>query len=156
MPDPYPAGLAMLSRRELSTAQVRERLARKGFDRDAIEAALGRLRQAGALDDARTAQALAHRSAHVRLHGRLRAVRELEGRGIGRSLALSAVDAAYREVDEDELIERALARRLRGPIDSPAALRRLYHYLVRQGFDGAAARAALAPHAVAQARGGGE
>ena len=147
MPDPYLAGLAMLSRRELSAAQVGERLARKGFDRDAVDAALGRLRQAGALDDARTAQALAHRSAHVRQHGRLRAVRELEARGLDRGLAQSAVDAAYREVDEDALLERALARRLRGPIDSPAALRRLYHYLVRQGFDGAAARAALERHA---------
>ena len=152
MPDPYLAGLAMLSRRELSTAQVSERLARKGFDRDAVEAALGRLRQVGALDDSRTAQALAHRSAQVRMHGRLRAVRELEARGIGRSLALSAVDAAYGEVDEDELIERALARRLRGPIETPAALRRLYHYLIRQGFDGAAARAALEPHTAPQAR----
>ncbi len=154
MPDPYPAGLAMLSRRELSTAQVRERLSRKGFDSAAIEAALGRLRQAGALDDARTAQVLAHRSAHVRLHGRLRALRELEGRGIERDLALSTVDAAYREIDEDELIERALARHLRGPIDSPVALRRLYHRLIRQGFDAAAARAALARHTAPRARGG--
>ncbi len=154
MPDPYQAGLAMLSRRELSTAQVRERLARKGFDPDAIEDALARLREVRALDDARAAQALAHRS-HVRLHGRLRAVRELEGRGIDRGLALRAVDAAYREVDEGELIARALARRLRGPIETPAALRRLYHYLVRQGFDGAAARAALAPHAAPRAAGDG-
>ena len=153
MPDPYQAGLAMLSRRELCAAQVRERLAHKGFDPDAIEGALGRLRAVRALDDARTAQALAHRSAHVRLHGRLRAVRELEGRGIDRGLALRAVDAAYREVDEGELIARALARRLRGPIETPAALRRLYHYLIRQGFDGAAARAALAPHTAPRAAG---
>ena len=152
MPDPYQAGLAMLSRRELSTAQVRERLARKGFDPDAVEGALARLREVRALDDARTAQALAHRS-HVRMHGRLRAVRELEGRGIDRGLAVRAVDAAYREVDEGELIARALARRLRGPIETPAALRRLYHYLVRQGFDGAAARAALEPHTAPRAAG---
>ena len=156
MPDPYQAGLAMLSRRELSTAQVRERLARRGCDRDAIEAALVRLQQAGALDDARTAQALAHRSAHVRMHGRLRAVRELEARGIDRSLALSAVDAAYRDIDEDKLIERALARRLRGPIESPAALRRLYHYLIRQGFEGAAARAALERRAAVAEHEGGD
>ena len=80
--------------------------------------------------------------------------RDINVRGIDRGLAQSAVDAAYREIDEDALIERALARRLRGPIDSPAALRRLYHHLVRQGFDGAAARAALAPHTAAAARDG--
>lgn len=154
MPDPYQAGLALLARRELSTAQVRERLARQGFDGDALEAALARLRRAGALDDLRTARALAHRSASVRLHGRRRAVQELQGRGIERSLALYAVEATYRELDEHDLIERALARRLRGPIDSPATLRRLYQYLVRQGFDGAAAQAALRAHAAPQAFGG--
>lgn len=156
MPDPYQAGLALLARRELSTAQVRERLARKGFGDDAIEAALARLQRAGALDDLRTARALAHRSASVRLHGRRRAVQELQSRGIERSLALTAVEATYRELDEDDLIERALARRLHGPIDSPAALRRLYQYLVRQGFDGAAAQAALRSHAAPQASDGSE
>ena len=154
MPDPYQAGLALLARRELSTAQVRVRLARQGFGPDAIEAALARLRRAGALDDLRTARALAHRSASVRLHGRRRAVQELQSRGIERSLALNTVEAVYRELDEHDLIERALARRLRGPIDSPAALRRLYQYLVRQGFGGAAAQAALRPHAAPQAFGG--
>ena len=156
MPDPYQAGLALLARRELSTAQVRERLARKGFGDDAIEAALARLQRVGALDDLRTARALAHRSANVRLHGRRRAVQELRSRGIERSLALKAVEATYRELDEHDLLERALARRLHGQIDSPAALRRLYQYLVRQGFDGAAAQAALRSHAAPQASGGDE
>lgn len=142
-PDPYLAGLTMLARRELSAAQVRERLERKGFGRDQVEPALRRLRRAGALDDRRAAHALAHRSAHVRMHGRLRAVREIERRGIDRELAASAVDEAYRGIDEDALIARALARRRRGQVESGAERRRLHRYLVRQGFDGAAAAAAL-------------
>ena len=133
----------MLARRELSAAQVRERLERKGFGRDQVEPALRRLQRAGALDDRRAAHALAHRSAHVRMHGRLRAVREIERRGIDRELAASAVDEAYRRIDEDALIARALARRRRGPAESGAERRRLHRYLVRQGFDGAAAAAAL-------------
>ena len=143
MPDPYLAGLTMLARRELSAAQVRERLERKGFSGDQVEPALRRLQRAGALDDRRAAHALAHRSAHVRMHGRLRAVREIERRGIDRELAASAVDEIYRELDEGALIARALARRRRGPVESGAELRRLHRYLVRQGFDGAAATAAL-------------
>ena len=133
----------MLARRELSAAQVRERLERKGFGRDQVEPALRRLRRAGALDDRRAAHALAHRSAHVRMHGRLRAVREIERRGIDRELAARAVDEAYRGIDEDALIARALARRRRGQVESGAERRRLHRYLVRQGFDGAAAAAAL-------------
>ena len=143
MADPYAAGLAMLARRELSTEQVRQRLARKGFGADQIDAAVRRLQRAGALDDERTARMLARRSAHVRMHGRLRALRELRDRGIGPDLARCAVDAVYGEIDEQELLEQVLVKRLGGPLDSRAALRRLYQQLVRQGFDSAAVLGAL-------------
>ena len=140
----------MLARHELSTAQVRQRLERKGFGPDEVAGALRRLQRAGALDDERTAQALARRSAHVRLQGRLRALREIEGRGISRDLARRAVDAVYGELDEQELLERVLVRRLQGPLDSRAAMRRLYQQLIRQGFDAAAALSAVKRHAARQ------
>ena len=143
MDDAHAAGLAMLARRELSTAQVRQRLARKGFDPDQVESAVQRLQRAGALDDERTARLLARRSAHVRMHGRLRALRELQQRGIGPDVAQRAVDAVYGELDEADLLERVLARRLKGPLDNDAALRRMYQQLVRQGFDSAAVASAL-------------
>ena len=143
MADAYTAGLAMLARGELSTAQVRERLARKGFDDAAIDAAVDKLRSVGALDDARAAQALARRAAHIRGHGRRRAIREIEGRGIGRELARQAVDTVYGELDEPALLERAVARAARGAPTDRAAQRRLYQRLIRQGFDGAAVVAAL-------------
>lgn len=146
MADPYAAGLAMLARRELSTAQVRQRLARKGFDPDQVESAVERLEQAGALDDGRTARLLARRSAHVRTHGRLRALRELQAQGIGPDLARRAVDDVYGELDERDLLEQVLVRRLNGPLDSRAAQRRMYQQLIRRGFDSAAVLAALRRH----------
>ncbi len=133
----------MLARGELSAAQLRQRLERKGFSPDQITDALHRLQHSGALDEERTAQALARRSAHVKMHGRLRALREIEGRGIGRDLALRAVDAVYGELDEQDLLEQVLSRRLHGPLDSRAALRRVYQHLIRRGFDAAAALSAL-------------
>jgi protein involved in polysaccharide export with SLBB domain len=51
----YAAGLAMLARRELSEARVRERLRRKEHGAEAIDAAVARLREAGAVDDRRVA-----------------------------------------------------------------------------------------------------
>ena len=146
MADAYAAGLAMLARRELSTAQVRQRLARKGFGPDEAGDAVERLRRAGALDDDRTARLLARRSAHVRMHGRLRALRDLQRNGIGADLARRAVDAEYGALDEQDMLEQALSRRLDGPLDSRAAQRRMYQQLVRRGFDAAAVLAALRRH----------
>lgn len=156
MPDPYAAGLAMLARRELSAAQLRQRLERKGFDAGQIAAALGGLQRAGALDDERAALALARRSAEVRMHGRPRARREIEGRGISADLARRAVDAVYGDIDERDLLQRALRRRLHGPLDSRAALRRLHRQLVRQGFDADAVLAALRRHAPREAAESGD
>ena len=49
----------------------------------------------------------------------------------------------YGEFDEQVVLERALARRLRGEIQSRAELQRLYQYLLRQGFEASAAMATL-------------
>ena len=45
MPSAYLDGLKMLGRRELSETQVRQRLARKEYPQDEIDAAIGRLRE---------------------------------------------------------------------------------------------------------------
>ena len=136
----------MLARRELSTTQVRDRLERKRFDRAEIESALQRLRRGGALDDHRTAVAYAHSSAHIKMHGRIRTTRELHGLGISRTLSEAAIVEVYDELDECVLLERALARRLKGGIETRAQLGRLYRYLIRQGFDGSAVMSALTAH----------
>ena len=145
--DPYVAAIAMLVRRELSTAQVSERLRRLAFEPEQIEPALRRLVRDGALDDHRTAVTYAHRAAHVKMQGRRRAARELQGRGIDQRLAEAAVVQVYGELDEQVVLERALARRLRGEIHSRAELRRLYQYLLRQGFEASAAMATLTERA---------
>ena len=137
----------MLARRELSTAQVSERLRRVAFEPEQIEPVLRRLVREGALDDHRTAVIYAHRAAHVKMQGRRRTARELKGFGIDRKQAEAAVVQVYGELDEQVVLERALARRLRGEIHSRTELRRLYHYLLRQGFESNAAMATLTARA---------
>src|SRR3954470_20108939 len=52
----YIDGLKMLARRELSELQVRQRLARKGDDRDAIDAAVARVGEERGIDETRGAE----------------------------------------------------------------------------------------------------
>lgn len=135
--DAYVAGLKLLARRELSEHQVRERLRRKEFPDDAADAAIARLKEERALDDSRFAHALARHEVLTRRHGRLRAQRQLEAAGVTPSLARAALDDALAQVDPDALIESALVRRLRGDarIEDDAQFRRLYRFLIGQGFD---------------------
>jgi regulatory protein len=139
----YVAGLRLLARRELTTARLRERLLRRGCPPVEIEDALERLQADGALDDRRAARAQASTAARVHGRGRLRILRELEAAGVDDARAREAVEAAFAELDEAALIERAIDRRLRGPIDDERQLRRLHQYLVRLGFSPADALSAL-------------
>jgi regulatory protein len=133
----YVAGLALLARRELSQAQLQQRLTRRKFDAADIDAAIARLRDERALDDRRTAVACARTELRVKHHGRARVVRRVEALGISRELAQEAVAEVFDDQDEDELLRDAVERRLRHGIDlrDPAVFRRMHRYCVNRGFE---------------------
>jgi regulatory protein len=126
--------MSLLARRELSEMQLRERFRKRKFETQAIEAALESLRREGALDDRRTAFAYARTSVRLTVRGRGRILQEIVARGIDDETAREAVDAAFADVDEAEVLSRALAKRLDGPIRDAAHLRRLHRSLRQQGF----------------------
>ena len=133
----YATALRLLSARELSEAQIRARLARRGYPEDAIGDAVTRLRESRALDDRRVAEAAARLESTGRLRGRGRVLQKLRSLGLDRETAEAAVKAVFEEVDEQTLLDRAIARRLRGRdpagLDRPAAMK-VAAALARQGF----------------------
>ena len=133
----YLDGLTMLARRELSEAQVRQRLARRRHDRDAIDEAVARLKEERAIDDLRTAGAIARTETSIKSRGQLRSLRRIESAGIASAIAKRAVDEVFATIDEEALLESALARRLRARerIEDDAEFARLYRYLIGQGFE---------------------
>jgi regulatory protein len=133
----YVDGVKLLARRELSELQVRDRLARRGHDEAAIEAAIARLRAERAIDDGRVAETIARTETERRGRGKLRVRMHVERAGIAASTATRAVDDAFSAVDEDALIEAALSKRLRPgePIEDDRQFQKLYRYLTSQGFE---------------------
>ena len=143
--NPYAAGLAMLARRELSAAQVTERLRRRGFAPDEVAAAVCRLRGERALDDRRAATVHARHAARVTHRSPRRAELEITALGIAPATARAAVAAVYAEERTETVIGHALARRLPegAVIEGRAHFARLHRHLVRQGFDPQMAMATL-------------
>jgi regulatory protein len=133
----YLDGVKMLARRELSERQVRDRLARKGHDSDAIDDAIARLREERALDDARVAGAIARTETSIRRRGKLRVQMQIQRAGIDKAIAKRAVDDVFDTIDDDALIEASLNKRLRGrdTIADDREFQRLYRYLAGQGFE---------------------
>jgi regulatory protein len=141
----YSDAVRLLSRRQLSVAECRSRLAELEHSDQDIETAISHLVETGALDDARFARAYARTASEVKGRGRLRVIRELEARGVDRETAAEAVGETYAEKDERTLVARAVQKKLRGrssPKD-PREYARLYQHLMRQGFTPAAVHAAL-------------
>ncbi len=142
----YATALGLVARRELSAAQVRERLEARGFSSEAIQAALDRLESNGAIDDRRTAHAIA-RTEVRQSRGPSRVRRVLEQAGVSRDLVRDALQEAFANTSERDAIDRALARRYRRrlvDLTNPAEIRRMRGYLLRQGFSASAITDVLA------------
>lgn len=133
----YTVALTLLSARELSESQLRARLKRRKLDDDDIEAAVSRLKADRTLNDRRVAGAIARMESSIKHRGRARVIQKIRQAGIDGDTADDAVREVFQDVDENELLERALERRLRGksPRDLDEKGRaRILRALMGQGF----------------------
>jgi len=141
----YTDALQLLSRRELTEKELRDRLLDRDHPRDEIDRVIAHLLESRSLDDGRVARAYARTAAGVKGRGRLRVMRELNAMGVARETATEAVTEVFADVDERALIAKALQRKMRGKsrITDAREHARLYQFLMRQGFTPAAIVAAL-------------
>ena len=127
----------MLARRELSEAQVRERLVRRGHLPEDIDRAIARLKSERAIDDVRVAEAIARTEVTLHRRGRRRVNSRIQSAGVAPATARHAVDEIYGEVDAEALLAAALDKRLHGRegVTDQKEFHRLYRYLLGQGFE---------------------
>ena len=129
--------LRFLGRRDHSVAELRGKLALRGYGASAIEQAIDRLLELGYLDDRRFAMLWA--GAAIRsgrgVGSRLR--QELKQRGVANDLIAETLNQLAQEHDEREVLAQLVARRFAGFDPAAASVRerqRVYAYLQRRGF----------------------
>jgi regulatory protein len=129
----YERALQFLSYRPRSSAEVRRRLAEKGYDASAIEGALERLIRAGLVDDEAFAQFWIENRATFKPRSK-RALRyELRQKGV----ADSVIDGALTDHDESDAAYRAAQTRgakLARRHDRDTIRTKLLAFLSRRGF----------------------
>jgi regulatory protein len=129
----------MLEARARGAEELRRLLLRKGEPAAEVEDTIERLTRAGLLDDAVYARQLARSKALGAGQSRRRIQQELAKRGVARDVSSEAITAVFDDeaVDEEKLIERAAAKKLRtlAKLDEQTKRRRLYAFLARRGFD---------------------
>jgi regulatory protein len=137
VPSARVAALRMLARRELSEFQIRQRLVRRGYEADEIDAAIERLKTDGSINDARVAGAIARTETSIKRRGKRRVAQQIQRAGIASAVGQRAVTETFQELDEKGLLDLALAKRLHDgrTIADDKEFARLYRYLVGQGFE---------------------
>jgi len=136
--DAYTAALNLLSRRELSTVQLRERLARRKFEPEEIDTVIQRLTRDRTLDDRRVALAYARVEATIRRRGKRRVLQSVQRLGISPVTARAAVDEVFGDIDEAAMLDTAIERRLKGATVRTLDARgkaRIVRSLVGQGYE---------------------
>ena len=126
----------MLARRPYSVAELRRALERKFGSTETVADSLARLRQLGYLDDKKFAEYYASSLARNRALGRHRIRRELKAKLVNYRYIDPAIQQAFEETDENELLARTLEKKLRSlrlPL-TPGKFHSLCQSLLRRGF----------------------
>lgn len=137
----YQRALRLLSFRPRSSAEIRQRLEKLGYDEETIDSVMGRLLRSGLIDDSRFAREWAENRKEFRPRSRRALEYELRQRGLDRE----AIDQALEGLDESCLALQAArkhARKLHG-LPLTEFRRKLYAFLARRGFNYEVAKPAV-------------
>lgn len=127
----------LLAAKPRSIEELRERLLEKSWtDEASADYALAKLKEYGYLDDERFALGFASYRVKQKPVGRQRLARDLQTRKVSKETADAALELVYQETPEEELIQRAIEKRirLRGRPTTRQETKSLYDHLLRLGF----------------------
>src|SRR5258705_909026 len=133
----FQRAVKLLAAKARSIAELRERLLEgRGADDEVVETVISRLREYGYLNDEHFAVSYASLRVKQRPVGRRRLERDLTMKKVDRSVAEEALEKIYTETPEEDLIDRAIEKRirLRGRPPNPAETKNQVDQLVGQGF----------------------
>jgi regulatory protein len=133
----FERAVKLLAAKPRSVAELRERLlGGKNTNEEIVETVISRLREYGYLNDERFAFSYASYKVKQKPVGRRRLERDLKLKKVESGVANEALELVYAETSEEQLIDKAIAKRLRirGKPKDRAEAKSLYDHLLRQGF----------------------
>ena len=133
----FERAVKLLAAKPRSVAELRERLLRgKSVNEDVVNTVISRLQEYGYLNDERFAFGYASYKVKQKPVGRRRLERDLKFKKVESSVANEALEMVYAETPEEQLIDEAIAKRLRirGRPKNRMEAKSLFDHLLRRGF----------------------
>jgi regulatory protein len=133
----FERALNLLSYKPRSLAEMRARLMEKDWAEEAVvDQVIARLEELGYLNDEEFAANFTSSRLTAKPIGRSRLRRDLQRKKLPSETVENALDEAYEQQSEEELIDRAISKRMRlkGAPATREEAKRLFDYLIRRGF----------------------
>ncbi|HSE33144.1 MAG TPA: RecX family transcriptional regulator [Pyrinomonadaceae bacterium] len=134
----FERAVKLLAAKPRSVSELRERLLQgRGTSKTTVDEVVERLREYGYLDDERFAFSYASLKVKQRPVGRRRLAQDLKFKKVDKRVADDALELVYAETSEDNLIDRAIEKRLRvrGRPSNRLEAKSLFDHLLRLGFE---------------------
>lgn len=134
----YDYAVASLARKMRTVAELKRRLRSRAEPNEdgalAVEAVIAKLKEQKYLNDSRYATSYSQYRQSNEKFGRRRVITDLKAKGVHNEVIEQAVDAAYENVNEEQLARQFLKRkRLKKPQNERESAR-IFRMLVRAGF----------------------
>ena len=127
----------LLAAKPRSVRELRDRLLEKLWTNDEIvDAVLEKLKEYKYLDDEQYARDLAVSKLRQKPQGKRRLQQTMSQKKLDKETVANAITEAFEKLPEDELIDQAIAKRLRlkGKPKTREEAKKFYDHLLRQGF----------------------
>lgn len=127
----------LLAAKPRSIGELRERLLEKLWTDEAIvDAVIEKLKEYKYLDDDQFARQLADSKLRQKPQGKRRLQQSMSQKKLDKETVESAIAQAFEKMPEDELIDQAIAKRVRlkGKPETREDAKKFYDHLLRQGF----------------------
>lgn len=127
----------LLAAKPRSVRELRDRLLEKLWTNDEIvDAVVEKLKEYKYLDDEQYARDLAVSKLRQKPQGKRRLQQTMAQKKLDKETVDAAITQAFEKLPEDELIDVAIAKRLRlkGKLETREDVKKFYDHLLRQGF----------------------
>ena len=135
--------LRLITHKDRTEKEMREKLRQKGYDENIIEDELAFLKDYGYINDEEYARRFINDAQNLKKWGKIRIARELLRRGIEREIADIAIENAFVE-DGGERVKEQLEIRFKDSDFSNIKERtRIFNYFLRRGYTAEEIRGAM-------------
>ncbi|MBQ2888948.1 MAG: regulatory protein RecX [Clostridia bacterium] len=126
--------LKLITFRDRTRKELRDKLTQKGYDENTIEDVIAFLEEYGYINDFKYAQHFINDCVNLKKWGKIRIRSELLKRGVKRDVFESILEEAFQDGSDDMLINQIETRFKNSDLGNVKERTRIFNFFLRRGY----------------------